>query len=132
MNSVMTGKATGTYVTLNGTTYTNVSDLEDWDKNIIFWNELVMGQWLCGNPLPEEERLKREIDLCLEDLDSYIDNEENVMDMEQKLLDDQFDDDDDSDDEDESDNNGYVTCEQSDEEDNVNFGIAAMLFNIEI
>ena len=84
--------------------------IEDWDENIVFWNELGMGQWLFGNPLSVEERLRRELELCLEDLDSYLDNEVYGMDMEQKLLDAEFDDDDDdSDDEDESDDDGYVT-----------------------
>ena len=123
-----------TYVILHGITYTNQSDLEDWDKNICVWNEAVMGQWPFGNPLPEEEVLKREVLVCFEDLDSYLENEETLMDIEQAALDDEFDDDndDDSDDEDESDDEGYVTTEESDEEDNVNFGIAAMLFHIEI
>ena len=120
-----------TYVTLHGVTYTNQSNLEDWDGNICVWNEDVMDQWLFGNPLPEEEVLKREIFVCLEDLDSYLDNEETLMDMEQAALDDEFDDDD-SDDEDESDDEGYLTNEEREEEDNVNFGIAAMLFHIEI
>ena len=48
--------------------------------------------------------------------------------MEQAALDDEFDDDD----YDDSDDEGYITNEESDEEDNVNFGIAAMLFHIEI
>ena len=63
-----------------------------------------------------------------------MENEETLMDIEQAALDDEFDDDndDDSDDEDESDDEGYITNEESDEEDNVNFGIAAMLFHIEI
>ena len=56
------------------------------------------------------------------------------MDIEQAALDNEFDNDndEDSDDEDESEDDGYVTGEGSDEEDNVNFGIAAMLFHIEI
>ena len=33
-----------TYVTLHGITYTNQSNLEDWDENICVWNEVVMGQ----------------------------------------------------------------------------------------
>ena len=106
--------------------------MEDWDENICVWNEDVMGQWPFGNPLPEEEVLKREVFVCLEDLDFYLENEETVMDIEQAALDDEYDDDDDSDDEDESDDESYVTNEESDEEDNVNFGIAAMLFLIEI
>ena len=123
-----------TYFTLLGVTYTNQSNLEDWDENICVWDEDVMGQWPFGNPLPEEEVLKREVFVCLEDLDSYLDNEETLMDMEQAALDDEFDDgdNDDSDDEDESDDEAYVTNEESDEEDNVNFGLAAMLFHIEI
>ena len=52
-----------------------------------------------GNPLPQEEVLNREVFVCLEDLDSYLDNEETLMDIEQAALDDEFnDDDDDSDD----------------------------------
>ena len=124
-----------TYVTLHGITYTNQSNLEDWDENICVWNEDVMGQWPFQNPLPEEEMLKREVFVCLEDLDFYMENEETLMDIEQAALDDEFDDDDDDDDsndEDESDDEGYVTNEEGEEEDNVNFGIAALLFRIEI
>ena len=89
-----------TFVTLHGITYTNQSNLEEWDGNICVWNEDVMGQWPFGNPLPEEEMLKREVFVCLEDLDFYLENEETLMDIEQAALDDEFDDDDDSDDED--------------------------------
>ena len=122
-----------TYVTLHGITYTNQSNLEDWDRNICVWNEDVMGQWPFENPLLEEKVLKREIFVYWEDLDYYLDNEETLMEMEQAALEDEFDDDDDnSDDEDESDDECYATHEESDEEHNVNFGIAAMLFHIEI
>ena len=107
--------------------------MEDWDENICVWNEDVMGQWPFGNLLPQKEVLKREVFVCLEDVDFYLENEETLMDIEQAALDDEFDDDDDdSDDEDESDDEGYVTNEEGDEEDNVNFGITAMLFHIEI
>ena len=108
--------------------------MEDWDEDICVWNEVVMGQWPFGNPLPEEEVLKREVFVCLEDLDSYLENEEILMDIEQAALDDEFgdDNDDDSDDDDESDDEGNVTNEESNDKDNVNFGIAAMLFHIEI
>ena len=88
-----------------------------------------MGQWPFGDPLPEEEVLKREVFVCLEDFDSYVENEETLIDIEQAALDDEFDDDNDEDSDDESDDDGYVTGEESDEEDNVNFGIAAMLFH---
>ena len=50
------------------------------------------------------------------------------MDIEQAALDDEFDGDNDND----SHDDGYVTGEESDEEDNVNFGIAAILFHVEI
>ena len=84
--------------------------------------------------LQEEEVLKREVFVCLEDLDSYLENEETLMEIEQAALDGESDDDndDDSDDEDESEDDCYVTGEESDEEDKVNFGIAAILFHIEI
>ena len=69
--------------------------------------------------------LEREVFVCLEDLDFYLENEETLMNMEQAALDDEFDndDDDDSDDKDESNDEGNVTNEEGDEEDNVNFGI---------
>ena len=112
-----------TYVTLHSITCTNQSNLEDWDENIGVWNEAVMGQWPFGNPLQEEEVLKRELFVCLEDLDSYLESEETLMDTEQAALDEFVDDnDDDSDDEDESDGDGYVIR-------HINFGIAAMLFH---
>ena len=87
-----------TYVTLNGVMYRNQFELEDSDADIILWNELSMGQWPFGNPLPDDVRVRLEADCCLEDLDSYLDNELYVMEMEQELLDEQ-DDDDDNDDE---------------------------------
>ena len=74
--------------------YTNQFELEDWDADIILWNELSMDQWPFGNPLPDDVRVRLEADCCLEDLDSYLDNELYVMDMEQELLDDDDDDDD--------------------------------------
>ena len=56
------------------------------------------------------------------------------MDKKQAALGDECDDDDDDDDSDEDEryDEGYLTKEESEEEDNVNFGTAAMLFHIEI
>ena len=99
-----------TYVTLNSVVYTNQFELEDWDADIIFRNELSMGQWPFGNPLPDDVRVRLEAYCCLEDLDSYLDNELYVMEMEQELLDE----------------------EDDDEGEPVSFGIAACLFHIQI
>ena len=53
------------------------------------------------------------------------------MKMEQELLDEQ-DDDDDSDDEEESDDEGYITDNEVEDDEPVNFGIEAWLFHIQI
>ena len=103
--------------------------MEDWDADIILWNELSMGQWPFGNPLPDDVRVRLEADCCLEDLDSYLDNELYVMEMEQELLDEQ---DDDNDDEEESDDEDYITDDEDEDEEPVNFSIAAWLFHIQI
>ena len=65
--------------------------MDYWDENICAWNQLVMGLWPFGNPFPEQERLKRKLAMCLEDLDSFLDNEKYLMDLEQAALDDYFD-----------------------------------------
>ena len=71
-------------------------------------------------------RVRLEADYCLEDLDSYLDNE---LEMEQELLDEQ---DDDDDDEEESDGEGYITDDEVEDEEPANFDIAAWLFHIQI
>ena len=93
-----------------------------------------MGQWLFGNRLPDDVRVRLEADCCLEDLDSYLNNELYVMEMEQELLDEQDDDDDDDndDDEEESDDEGCITVDEVEDEEPVNFGIVAWLFHIQI
>ena len=76
------------------------------------WNELHMGQWPFGIPLPDDVRVRLEADCCLEDSDSYLNNELYVMEMEQELFgeqDDSDDDDDDNDDGEESDDEGYIS-----------------------
>ena len=47
-----------TYVTLNGVVYTNQFEFKDWDSDIILWNELSMGQWPIGSPLPDDVRVR--------------------------------------------------------------------------
>ena len=104
----------------------------DWDSDIDEWNPVFMGQWPFGNPLPELELLQREVLDCLDGLDFDLDFEEWVMDQEEVALDD-FDDFDDDDDDvhDESEDEGYITNEESNsEDDNDNFGLAPMLMNI--
>ena len=43
------------------------------------WDDSVMGQWPFGNPLPEEQRILREMIDCLDLLDSLLVFEEWVM-----------------------------------------------------
>ena len=121
-----------TYVTLNGVVYTNQFELEDWDADIILWNELGMGQWPFGNSLPDDVRVMLEADYCLKDLDSYLDNELYVMEIEQELLNEQDDDEEEEEEEEESDDEGYITDDEVEDEEPVNFGIAAWLFHIQI
>ena len=53
-----------TYITLHSVTYTNQSNLEDWDENICVWNEDVIGQWPLGTPYQRMKCL-REKSLCV-------------------------------------------------------------------
>ena len=96
-----------------------------------------MGQWPFGIPVPDDQRVRLEADCCLEDLDSHLEIELYVMEMEQELLDEQGDDDDDDDDDDnddeeESDDEGYITDDEIEDEEPLDFGIAAWLFHIQI
>ena len=79
-------------------------------------------------------RVRLEADHCLEDLDSYLDNELYMMEMEQELLHEQDDDEEEEEEEEEegSDEEGYITDGEVEVEEPVNFGIAAWLIHIQI
>ena len=126
-----------TYVTVEGRRYTNIPELVNWDLDVDEWNESVMGKWLFGNPLPEEQRILREVDDCLDLLNSFLEIEEWVMDQVEAALEAQDDDDNDDDDDIdvESEDEGYSSDEERDSEnDNENwiFGLSPMLMYIHL
>ena len=75
-----------THVTVEERIYTDIPELVNWDLDVDEWNESVMGQWPFGNPLPEEQRILREMFDCLDLLDSFLEFEEWVMDQVEAAL----------------------------------------------
>ena len=67
-----------TYVTIGNITYTNIPELVDWDESIMEWEELSIEQWPFGNPIPEDERIMKDMVVCFCDLDFFLENEEWV------------------------------------------------------
>ena len=121
------------YIMCDGQLYSNHPDLVDWDQGVDEWKESVMGQWPFGIQLSVEQKLINEVLDCLDSLDSYLQSEEWEMDQieAQEEADDEEDDDDDVDlvSEDE----GYDTDDDDDiEMDQWNFGIAPLLWHIQL
>ena len=102
---------------MDNATYRNVAELVDWDSEVEEWSEPVMGLWPFGCSIPGSVCIHRECIMVIDDLISFLDNQEMLMDGD---YDDVVDDDDDDD---ESSDDGYVTDEDSDSDnDNINFG----------
>ena len=120
------------YICLDGQLYSNHPDLIDWDQGVEEWKEDIMGLWPFGVQLSADQRLLEEALNCLDLLDSYLQFEEWEMDQ----IDAQEEDNDDDDDNDVdvvSDDEGYES-EDDDEHDvdQWNFGLAPMLWHIQI
>ena len=122
------------YVLYEEQLYSNHPDLVDWDQGVEEWKDRVMGQWPFGVQLSAEQKLINEALDCLDFLDSYLQFEE--WEMEQIEAQEEADDDDDDDNDDvdlESEDEGYDTEDDDDIEENQwNFGIAPMLWQIQL
>ena len=120
------------YILCNGQFYTNHPDLIDWDQGIEEWKESIMGQWPCGIQLSADQKLINEALDYLGSLDSYLRFEE--WEMDQIEAQEEADDDNDNNNVDVvSDDEGYDT--EDDDENDVdqwNFGIAPMLWHIQL
>ena len=121
------------YIMCDGQLYSNHPNLVDWNQGVDEWKESVMGQWPFGIQLSVEQKLINEVLDCLDSLDFYLQFEEWEMDQieAQEEADEEEDDDDDVDlvSEDE----GYDTDDGDDiEVDQWNFGIAPMLWHIQL
>ena len=119
------------YVMYDGQLYSNHPELVDWDQEVEEWEESVMGQWPFGTQLSVEQKLINEALDCLDSLDSYLQLEECEMD--QIEAQEKADDDDDDDVDLVSEDEGYGTEDDDDiEMDQWNFGIAPMLWHIQL
>ena len=118
------------YVLCDGQLYSNHPDLVDWDQGMEEWKDSVMGQWPFGVQLSAEQKLINEALDCLNSLDSYLQFEEWEMDQIEAQ---EEADDDDVDVDLESEDEGYDTDGDDDiEMDQWNFGIAPMLWQIQL
>ena len=116
------------YVMYDGQLYSNHPDLVDWDQGVEEWKESVRGQWPFGTQLSVEQKLINEALDCLDSLDSYLQEwEMNQIEAQEEA---------DEDDEDVdlvSEDEGYDTEDDDDiDMDQWNFGIAPMLWHIQL
>ena len=120
------------YIMCDGQLYSNHPDLVDWDQGVEEWKESVMGQWPFGIQPSVEQKLINEALDCLDSLDSYLQFEE--WEMEQTEAQEEADEDDDDEDVDlVSEDEGDDTEDDDDIEMNQwNFGIAPMLWHIQL
>ena len=120
------------YVMYDGQLYSNHPDLVDWDQGVEEWKESVMGQWPFGTQLSVKQKLVNEALDCLDSLDSYLQFEE--WEMNQIEAQEEADEDDDDEDVDlVSEDEGYDTEDDDDiDMDQWNFGIAPMLWHIQL
>ena len=116
----------------DGQLYSNHPDLVDWDQGVEEWKESVMGQWPFGIQLSVEQKLINEALDCLDSLDSYLQFEE--WEMDQNEAQEEVDEDDDDEDVDlVSEDEGYdIEDDDNIEMDQWNFGIAPMLWHIQL
>ena len=119
------------YILCNGQLYSNHPHLVDWDQGVEEWEESIVGQWPFGTQLSTDQKLINEALDYLDSLDSYLQFEEWEQIEAQEEVDD--DDDDDNDIDVVSEDEGYDTEDDDDDEvDQWNFGIAPMLWHIQL
>ena len=118
------------YIMCDGQLYSNHPHLVDWDQGVEEWKESVMGQWPFGTQLSVEQKLVNKALDCLDSLDSYL----QFVEWEIDQIEDQEEANDDDDDVDlVSEDEGYDTDDDNDlEVEQWNFGIAPMLWHIQI
>ena len=118
------------YILCNGQLYSNRPDLVDWDQGVEEWKESIMGQWPFGTQLSTDQKLINEALDYLDSLDSYLQFEEWEMDQIEAQ---EEADDDDNDVDLVSKDEGYDTEDDDDiDVDQWNFGIAPMLWHIQL
>ena len=119
------------YILCDGQLYSNHPDLDDWDQGVEEWKESIMHQWPFGTQLSIDQKLMNEALDCLDSLDSYLQFEE--WEMDQIEAQEEADDDDDNDVYLVSEDEGYDTEDDDDiDMDQWNFGIAPMLWHIQL
>ena len=119
------------YILCNGQLYSNHLDLVDWDQGVEEWKESIMDQWPFGTQLSIDQKLINEALDYLDSLDSYLQFEQ--WEMDQIEAQEEADDDDDNDVDLVSEDEGYDTEDDDDiDVDQWNFGIAPMLWHIQL
>ena len=116
----------------DGQLYSNHPHLVDWDQGVEEWKESEMGQWPFSTQLSVEQKLVNEALDCLDSLYSYLQFVE--WELNQIEAQEEANDDDDVDDVDlVGEDEGYDTDDDDDfEVEQWNFGIAHMLWHIQI
>ena len=119
------------YIMVDGQLYSVHLDLIDWDQGVEEWKEDIMGQWSFGIQPTADQRLLEEALNCLDFLDSYLQFEE--WEMDQIEAQEEVDDDDDDDVDIVSEDEGYDS--EDDDEGDIDqwdFGIAPVLWHIQL
>ena len=116
------------YIMVDDQLYSIHPDLIDWDQGVDEWKEDIMGQWPFGSQPTVDQRLLEEALDCLGLLDSYLEFEEWEMNQIEAQEEEEDDDDVDIVSEDE----GYDSDGDEDDIDNWNFGIAPVLWHIQL
>ena len=116
---------------VDGQLYSIHPYLIDWDQGVAEWKEDIMGQWPFGIQPTVDQRILEEALDCLDLLDSYLQFEEWEMDQIEAQ---EEEDDDDVDDVDiVSEDEGYDSDgEDEGDIDHWNFGIAPVLWHIQL
>ena len=117
------------FIMVDGQLYSIHPDLIDWDQGVEEWKEDIMGRWPFGIQPTADQRLLEEALDCLGLLDSYLEFEEWEMDQ----IEAQEEEDDDDDVDIVSEDEGYDSDgEDEDAIDNWDFGIAPVLWHIQL
>ena len=118
------------YILVDGQLYSIHPDLIDWDQGVEEWKEDIMGQWPFGIQFTADQKLLEEALNCLDFLDSYLQFEEWEMDQIEAQ---EENDDDDNDVDIVSEDEGYDS--EDDDEGDIDqwdFGIAPVLWHIQL